>query len=186
MPERYTIPETLLQTKPLYTSRRDSFWDFASHNPRNPPPNTKGQAQRLALSLFVVGTAGFEPTTPCTPCKCATGLRHVPKNTQPDPVSRAGEAPIYERLCSSRLSLSRNKAKVERKGPTQVENQSFTRSSIFWRKERTSWSCSRRLASLSVVALRCFFRACRAPSMVNFSSLRRRLIRKTTSTSFFV
>jgi len=101
-------------------------------------------------------------------------------------VSRAGEAPIYERLCSSRLSLSRNTAKVERKGPTQVENQSFTRSSIFWRKERTSWSCSKRLASPSVVALRCFFRACRAPSMVNFSSLRRRLIRKTTSTSFFV
>ena len=26
-----------------------------------------------------VGTAGFEPATPCTPSKCATGLRHVPK-----------------------------------------------------------------------------------------------------------
>src|SRR5689334_8294540 len=26
-----------------------------------------------------VGTTGFEPATPCTPCKCATGLRYVPK-----------------------------------------------------------------------------------------------------------
>ena len=25
-----------------------------------------------------VGTTGFEPATPCTPCKCATGLRYVP------------------------------------------------------------------------------------------------------------
>ena len=25
-----------------------------------------------------VGTTGFEPATPCTPCKCATGLRHHP------------------------------------------------------------------------------------------------------------
>ena len=27
----------------------------------------------------IVGTAGFEPATPCTPCKCATRLRHAPK-----------------------------------------------------------------------------------------------------------
>ena len=27
-----------------------------------------------------VGTTGFEPATPCTPCKCATGLRYVPRN----------------------------------------------------------------------------------------------------------
>jgi hypothetical protein len=25
-----------------------------------------------------VGWTGFEPATPCTPCKCATGLRHHP------------------------------------------------------------------------------------------------------------
>jgi hypothetical protein len=29
--------------------------------------------------LKMVGTTGFEPATPCTPCKCATGLRYVPK-----------------------------------------------------------------------------------------------------------
>ncbi len=28
--------------------------------------------------LKLVGTARFELATPCTPCKCATGLRHVP------------------------------------------------------------------------------------------------------------
>jgi hypothetical protein len=26
-----------------------------------------------------VGTTRFELATPCTPCKCATGLRYVPK-----------------------------------------------------------------------------------------------------------
>jgi hypothetical protein len=29
-----------------------------------------------------VGTTGFEPATPCTPCKCATGLRYVPREIQ--------------------------------------------------------------------------------------------------------
>ncbi len=43
---------------------------------------TKKPAIRLnkaeTAGSSLVGTAGFEPTTPCTPCKCATGLRHVP------------------------------------------------------------------------------------------------------------
>lgn len=28
---------------------------------------------------MLVGTAGFELATPCTPCKCATRLRYTPK-----------------------------------------------------------------------------------------------------------
>ena len=28
---------------------------------------------------MLVGTAGFELATPCTPCKCATRLRYAPK-----------------------------------------------------------------------------------------------------------
>jgi hypothetical protein len=28
--------------------------------------------------ILLVGTARFELATPCTPCKCATRLRHVP------------------------------------------------------------------------------------------------------------
>ena len=31
------------------------------------------------LQQFLVGTAGFEPATPCTPSKCATRLRYVPQ-----------------------------------------------------------------------------------------------------------
>ncbi len=30
--------------------------------------------------LTLVGVAGFEPTTPCTPCKYATGLRYTPRS----------------------------------------------------------------------------------------------------------
>ena len=33
----------------------------------------------------MVGVTGFEPATPCTPCKCATGLRYVPRNRQDTP-----------------------------------------------------------------------------------------------------
>ena len=29
--------------------------------------------------LNLVGTGGFEPPTPCTPCKCATRLRYAPR-----------------------------------------------------------------------------------------------------------
>ena len=32
-------------------------------------------------TLDLVGWTGFEPATPCTPCKCATGLRHHPNWT---------------------------------------------------------------------------------------------------------
>src|SRR5665213_2021701 len=28
--------------------------------------------------FYLVGARGFEPPTPCTPCKCATRLRHAP------------------------------------------------------------------------------------------------------------
>ena len=33
---------------------------------------------RFRGRLKLVGVIGFEPTTTCTPCKCATGLRHTP------------------------------------------------------------------------------------------------------------
>ena len=32
----------------------------------------------LTHSMTLVGTAGFELATPCTPCKCATRLRYAP------------------------------------------------------------------------------------------------------------
>ena len=38
-----------------------------------------------AFSWVLVGAAGFELATPCTPCKCATRLRHVPTEIQQTP-----------------------------------------------------------------------------------------------------
>ena len=33
----------------------------------------------VSFDTLLVGTTRFELATPCTPCKCATGLRYVPK-----------------------------------------------------------------------------------------------------------
>ena len=41
----------------------------------------KALAFARAFELELVGTTRFELATPCTPCKCATGLRYVPKNS---------------------------------------------------------------------------------------------------------
>lgn len=35
--------------------------------------------QQICRGFCCVGWTGFEPATPCTPYKCATGLRHHPK-----------------------------------------------------------------------------------------------------------
>ncbi len=49
----------------------------------------EGPQMRKAVSDFsltalelLVGTAGFELATPCTPCKCATRLRYAPKEKE--------------------------------------------------------------------------------------------------------
>jgi len=34
--------------------------------------------QKAKLLILLVGTIGFEPTTPCPPDKCATKLRYAP------------------------------------------------------------------------------------------------------------
>ena len=40
----------------------------------------------------MVGASGFEPPTPCTPCRCATGLRHAP-TFRSTPLPEVGSAP---------------------------------------------------------------------------------------------
>jgi hypothetical protein len=40
------------------------------------------EATHSALSKVLVGVAGFELATPCTPCKCATRLRYTPKTNK--------------------------------------------------------------------------------------------------------
>ncbi len=42
-------------------------------------PNKRSQHYRA--SFLLVGKTRFELATPCTPCKCATGLRHFPNLT---------------------------------------------------------------------------------------------------------
>ncbi len=37
------------------------------------------KALHYCRTLTLVGWTGFEPATPCTPYKCATGLRHHPR-----------------------------------------------------------------------------------------------------------
>jgi hypothetical protein len=41
--------------------------------------NEPKQERGAEAPLSSVGVTGFEPATPCTPCKCATGLRYTPK-----------------------------------------------------------------------------------------------------------
>ncbi len=76
-----------------YSGRRPSFPDslprpfaFEGHIPvsvtrcvtnANKTKNPHKAGSRKSLKLLV-GAAGFELATPCTPCKCATRLRYAP------------------------------------------------------------------------------------------------------------
>lgn len=50
-------------------------------------PESKNRRKLFNLQrLKVVGLTGFEPATPCTPCRCATRLRYNPiKSDRPGP-----------------------------------------------------------------------------------------------------
>ena len=52
-------------------------WDAAVLN--NDSFETKKDQDKVLVLKLLVGTTGFEPATPCAPCKCATKLRYVPK-----------------------------------------------------------------------------------------------------------
>lgn len=53
----------------------------APDRPRPEPDreNNLGSARKPVRRLGMVGVAGLEPTTPCPPDRCATGLRYTPK-----------------------------------------------------------------------------------------------------------
>lgn len=53
----------------------------APDRPRPEPEreNNLGSARKPVRRLGMVGVAGLEPTTPCPPDRCATGLRYTPK-----------------------------------------------------------------------------------------------------------
>ena len=68
----------------------------------------------------LVGTAGFEPATPCTPCKCATRLRHAPSaksiqrlsQTATDGLARDLELPRAEPFPSSHPELRQDEPRL--------------------------------------------------------------------------
>ena len=43
----------------------------------------------------MVGVRGFEPPTPCTPCKCATRLRHTPNGLHYSGGIGLGQVPLF-------------------------------------------------------------------------------------------
>ena len=55
-------------------------WLFLAFQHSNPHKRleTKGKVAFSDDLCLVVGVAGFEPTTPCPPDKCATRLRYTP------------------------------------------------------------------------------------------------------------
>ena len=54
-----------------------SVYPLRRTNVLHAPKQTKPAA--ITAGFLFVGTTRFELATPCTPCKCATGLRYVPK-----------------------------------------------------------------------------------------------------------
>ena len=62
-------------------TRPDSLFPGLSRASSLRPGNKKSRLP--AGSSLLVGVTGFEPAAPCTPCKCATGLRYTPKNLVP-------------------------------------------------------------------------------------------------------
>ena len=73
------FPEKLhFENSSLRTGRVNEAVKFIYMIDSNLGGNKKGQAKNKFDLSCKVGTTGFEPATPCTPCKCATGLRYVP------------------------------------------------------------------------------------------------------------
>ena len=60
----------------IITVKRNGIQDIDSINHKKKPNWVEP-----SLAVLLVGVAGFEPTTPCTPCKYATWLRYTPRFT---------------------------------------------------------------------------------------------------------
>ena len=80
--QKFVFPEgvTYNREKGLFlTSKVNSLFEpIARLNCISEADKNKQGSIAAALSNWV-GTTRFELATPCTPCKCATGLRYVPK-----------------------------------------------------------------------------------------------------------
>ena len=66
------------------------------------PVNYSVYRQLVCVDPVLVGTTRFELATPCTPCKCATGLRYVPKTRRAyAPTVSAGMPKVIENFINS-------------------------------------------------------------------------------------
>ena len=75
------FPEGILYDKEndtVRTPRINSLFLCIPLLARDVDENQKGNQVNDCLFGSNVGTTRFELATPCTPCKCATGLRYVP------------------------------------------------------------------------------------------------------------
>src|SRR5687768_8086575 len=69
----------------------------------------KGQLFSGAGPLIrLVGVAGFELATPCTPCKCATRLRYTPTAADYNPRQSGGQFIRASKVDESRSRISNN------------------------------------------------------------------------------
>jgi hypothetical protein len=99
-------PNALLLTQedPTRLRRVCFVFSFAPEN-KFPFALEKTKPAATAAGSLFVGTTGFEPATPCTPCKCATGLRYVPKNPfhqDPNRLAKKGIRPPFGRAAKIR------------------------------------------------------------------------------------
>ena len=85
---------TPAESTPLAPSCQDNFIKECRNVTELLPKKTRAVSRNSALKR--IGQAGFEPTTPCTPCKCATRLRYCPKTKRMVPTGTTSGRSIEE------------------------------------------------------------------------------------------
>src|SRR5436190_5054066 len=65
-------------SRPRRAPGRGVVGRVSGHSQAHPQKGETGYALRRNPLISMVGVAGFELATPCTPCKCATRLRYTP------------------------------------------------------------------------------------------------------------
>lgn len=158
-----------------------------------PPPNRNADAVKTSggekqkspepfgsgLLLSMVGVAGFELATPCTPCKCATRLRYTPTRL----ILYAEKAQFRE--SSARISNNSWRTALEsrEKPAATIERSRALSTSMLG----GSASCGREASSdptTSRAACASSCRRLRAPLMVKPWSYSRSRMRRIISTSW--
>jgi hypothetical protein len=84
----------------------------ADHKIAARPDDSERAANSLLYKCLPIGAPGFEPGTPCSQSRCATGLRHAPKllcgNALPDLLRQ----PLFQTVPESNVSKEYSKEPV--------------------------------------------------------------------------